>query len=340
MTVRPAAPATRDAEPEIALEAHRVELTGYCYRMLGSAADAEDAAQETMVRAWRGRERYDAGRASVRTWLFAIATNICTDMLRGRARRAIAVDLGPAARPGTPLGEPLPPGAWVTPVPDDRVIATGGDPAEVAVARETIRLAFVAALQHLPPRQRAVLILRDVLAWTAAEVAALLGTTVVSVNSALRRARATLDQRSPAGPPGPLDAARRDLLSRYAAAFERYDVAALVALLHEDATTSMPPFPWWLRGPADIARSLSHSDFCRGSRLLPTTANGRPAFGHYIPAGRVPGDPAPGPAGTPGGYRPWALIVVEPRGDRIAALTTFLDAATDLPRFGLPAFLP
>jgi RNA polymerase sigma-70 factor (ECF subfamily) len=214
-------------------------------------------------------------------------------------------------------------------VPDGRVIAMGGDPAEVAIARETIRLAFVAALQHLPPRQRAVLILRDVLAWTSVEVAGLLGATVASVNSALQRARATLDQRAPApsGPPPP-DGAQRELADRYAAAFERYDVEALVALLHEDATMTMPPFRWWLRGRADIRQALLHSDFCTGSRLLPTTASGRPAFGHYIPDG------------PDGGHRPWALIVLEPHAGRVAAATSFLDAATELPRFGLPAFLP
>ncbi|MEO3809003.1 sigma-70 family RNA polymerase sigma factor [Sphaerisporangium sp. B11E5] len=327
-------PSPAGAEIHYTFEAHRVELTGYCYRMLGAAADAEDAVQETMVRAWRARERYDGERASVRTWLFAIATNVCSDMLRGRARRAVAMDLGPAARPGSPIGEPLPPEAWIQPVHDDRVIAAGGDPAEVTVARETIRLAFVAALQHLPPRQRAVLILRDVLAWTSAEVAALLGVTVASVNSALQRARATMGDRVPADPPAPLEAAHRDLIDRYAAAFERYDVEALVTLLREDATMSMPPFRWWLRGRTHIREALLHSDFCKGSRLLPTTANGHPAFGHYLPAGR---DGAP--AG-PGRHRPWALIVAEPRDGRLAALHSYLDAAPDLPRFGLPAFLP
>ncbi|GAA1256003.1 sigma-70 family RNA polymerase sigma factor [Sphaerisporangium rubeum] len=327
-------PGATAVAPEHAFAAHRVELTGFCYRMIGSAADAEDAVQETMVRAWRAWDRYDEARASVRTWLFAIAANVCADMLRGRARRAVPMDLGPAARPGSPVGEPLPAHAWVQPVHDDRVIGTGGDPADVVVARESIRLAFVAALQRLPPRQRAVLILRDVLAWTSAEVVTLLGGTVASVNSALQRARATMRDHLPAGPPPPPDPVRAELSRRYAAAFERHDVEALVALLHEDATMSMPPFPWWLRGVADIRQALLHSDFCRGSRLLPTAANGCAAFGHYVPADRD------GVSEGPGRHRPWALIVVEARDGRFAAVHSFLDAAHDLPRFGLPAFLP
>ncbi len=291
------------------LEALRGELTGYCYRMLGAAAEAEDAVQETFVRAWRAE--YDPARAPVRAWLYAIATNVCLDMLRGARRRAVAMDLGPAATPGPDPGRPLPAQAWVRPLPD-RLL---GDPAEVAEQRETVRLAFVAALQRLPPRQRAVLILREVLAFSAAEVAGLLGTTVASCNSALQRARATL--RNPA-PAEPLDDTRRALLARYVDAFERHDVAALTALLHEDATMSMPPFAWWLRGRADIATALAHGDLCAGARLVATSANGSPAYGQYGPDGPV------------------ALVTLEVSRAGITSITTHLDLAGDLGRYGLP----
>ncbi|MDA8371459.1 MAG: sigma-70 family RNA polymerase sigma factor [Nocardiopsaceae bacterium] len=316
------------AELERWLARHREELTGYCYRMLASGFDAEDAVQETILRAWRAFERFDAGRATLRSWLYTIATNICFDMLRGARRRARATDMGPAAQVGAPLGAPLPEDAWVQPLPDGRVLPEGGDPAELAVVRETTRLAFVAVLQHLPPRQRAVLILRDVLCWTAAEVAELLGATVASVNSALQRARSTIraHEIDPADPFQPLDKAQQDLLARYCAAFERYDVERLVSLLHEDATMSMPPFAWWLRGRAEIRRALLGSDgTCRDSRLVPTAANGSPAFAQYIPAG-------PG-----GAYQPWALQVIEVRSGRITAMVSFLDAARLFPLFGVPA---
>ncbi|ETK37622.1 sigma-70 family RNA polymerase sigma factor [Microbispora sp. ATCC PTA-5024] len=307
-------------------ERHRGELTGYCYRMLGSPFEAEDAVQETFLRAWRVLDRYDESRGSARTWLYRIATGICLDMLKGAQRRARAVDLGPASAPGPDIGAPLPDGAWVLPVPDGRVLPEGGDPAEIAVARETVALAFVAALQRLPPRQRAVLILRDVLCWQAAEVAGLLGVTVASVNSGLQRARAAL---ATAGEPGaepyrPLDEGQRRLLARYVEAFERYDVEALVALLHEDATMSMPPFAWWLSGRADIRAALVHSAGpCAGSRLVPTAANGMPAFGHYLPDGD-------------GGHRPFALVVLEVREGRVAGLTSYLDGPRLFPLFGLP----
>src|SRR6266536_5556928 len=235
------------ADVESQLERYRRELTAYCYRMLGSAFEAEDAVQETLLRAWDGYDRFDETRGTLRAWLYAIATSICLDMLRGRQRRARPVDLGPAAHAGEPLGAPLAEDTWIEPIPDRSVLPAEGDPAELAAQRESIRLAFVAALQHLPPRQRAVLILREVLCWKAAEVAELLGITVVAVNSALQRARATLAARgvSSAARLQPVDGAQQDLLARYAAAFERYDVDALVALLHEDATMSMPPLGWW-----------------------------------------------------------------------------------------------
>jgi RNA polymerase sigma-70 factor, ECF subfamily len=298
------------------LDSHRVALTGYCYRMLGGPFEAEDAVQETFLRAWRAG--FDPARGSLRTWLYSIATNVCLDMLRSAQRRASAMDLTSPAALGTPLGEPLPDARWVQPAPDARVLPAD----EVAVGRETVRLAFVAALQHLPPRQRAVLILRDVLCWRASEVAVLLSTTVAAVNSALQRARATLADRGPA-PLQPFDTA---LLDRYTAAFERHDVAALVALLHEDATMSMPPFAWWLRGRAGIAAALSFEDSgCETARLLPTRANGGPAFGQYRP-------------GHDGVLRPFALVVPEFSGDAMVGCTTFLgDHLFEL--FALPMIL-
>lgn len=289
----------------IELERHRGELAGYCYRMLGSGFEAEDAVQETLTRAWK---TFDPGRGPLRPWLFAIATNVCVDMLRGAQRRARAMDLGPAAAPGTALGEPIAHGRWVYPMPDGLM-----DPADLAVARESVRLAFVAALQHLPPRQRAVLILRDVLRWSAAEVAGLLETSVAAVNSALQRARAALPAAAE-----PYQEVDEDLLARYVDAFERFDVAGLVALLHEDATMSMPPFGWWLRGRADIHRVLAVSNApCRGSRLVRTMANGTPAFGQYT------------------GGEAFALVLIEVSGGLVRGTTTYLDTGL-FPLFGLP----
>lgn len=308
------------------LETHRTELTGYCYRMLGSPFEAEDAVQEAMVRAWRSYERFE-GRSTLRSWLYRIATNVCLDMLNGRQRRARPMDMGPAqAAEAENLGTPLPETAWVQPAPDSRVLADGGDPADVAVARESVRLAFVAALQHLPPKQRAVLILREVLRWPATDVARLLDTSVASVNSALQRARSTLAATDTAATdPRPHGEDQRKLLARYVDAFERYDLDSLVSLLHEDATLSMPPYPLWMRGHADIRGWLSGpgSD-CRGSRMVPTMANGSPAFGQYRPSG-------------PGGrHEPWALQVIEVVDGRITGITAFLDTAVLFPLFGLP----
>ncbi len=311
------------------LERHRRELTGYCYRMLGSPFDAEDAVQETMLRAWRSLDRFDEGRASIRTWLYQIATNTCLDMLKGARRRARAIDLGPASGPGPDIGVLLPDKAWVQPMPDSRILPTDADPAELAVARETVNLAFVAALQHLSARQRAVLILRDVLCWRAAEVAALLGASTAAINSALQRARATLgNARLSAGEPyRPLDDEQQALLARYVEAFERYDVEALVSLLHEQATMSMPPFKWWLRGRKDIRYALiASAGSCKGSRLVPTVANGLPAFGHYLPD-------------DGGAHRAFALVVVETSRGRIAGLTSFLDDPRLFALFDLPPAL-
>ena len=234
------------------LERHRRELTAHCYRMLGSPFEAEDAVQDTLLRAWRSLDRFE-GRAALRSWLYRIATNVCLDMLQGRERRARPMDLGPARPHDGPIGEILPEVTWIEPVPD-RLVVDDGDPADVAEGRETIRLAFVAALQHLPPRQRAVLILCEVLRWKASEVAELLETSVASVNSALQRARATLEESDldAAETKPSVEAADADLLARYVAAFEAYDMDALTALIREDATQSMPPFDLWLRGRDDI----------------------------------------------------------------------------------------
>jgi RNA polymerase sigma-70 factor, ECF subfamily len=307
------------------LEQHRVELTGYCYRMLGSAFEAEDAVQETLIRAWRSFDRFE-GRAALRSWLYRIATNVCLSMLGAPQRRARPVDLGPASTADSGLGPPLSENAWIEPIPDGRAVPSGGDPADVAVARESIRLAFVAALQLLPPRQRAVLILREVLHWKADEVAELLGTTVASANSALQRARATLASKdvSAAQRAAPLDDDQRALLDRYVAAFEQYDMDALTSLLHEDAAWSMPPYELWLQTHLDIRSwCLGPGVGCRGSRLIPIMANGAPAFAQY--------KPAPG-----GGFEPWSLQVVEIAGDRIGGITFFLDTEKFFPLFGLP----
>src|SRR5215475_13331220 len=316
VTVRPDTLATDE------LEGHRRELTAYCYRMLGSGFDAEDAVQETMVRAWRAGERFE-GRSSVRSWLYRIATNVCVDMLRGRQRRARPMELGPSRPPvDSSLEAVLPEGSWVSPIADERVLPPEADPAEVAEARDSIRLAFVPALQ------RATLILCEVLRWQAAEAAELLGTSVAAVNSSLQRARATLSSIDTGASSATVDADQRDLLARYVDAFERYDIDRLVTLLHDDAVQSMPPFAMWLRGAGDIGRfMLGPGAGCRGSRLIAKAANGAPAFGQYKP------DPD-------GGHSPWALQVVEISGDRITGLNFFLSTDELFPAFGLPPHLP
>jgi RNA polymerase sigma-70 factor (ECF subfamily) len=309
------------------LELHRAELTAYCYRMLGSV-DAEDAVQETFLRAWRAYDRFE-GRSTLRSWLYRIATNVCFDMLEAGKRRARPMDLGPA---GEPIAENLrtPDVDWVEPMPDGRVVPEG-DPAEVVAARESVRIAFVAALQHLPPKQRAVLILCEVLRWKASEVAELLETSVASVNSALQRARATLDAigLDAANTSPSVEKAEADLLARYVAAFESYDMAALTEVIHEDATQSMPPYDLWLAGRDDIFTWwFGPGASCRGSRVTPVgSANGAPAFGQYRPR----------PTGS--GYEPWALQVIEVENGKIVELTFFLDTERLFPRFGLPPAL-
>jgi RNA polymerase sigma-70 factor (ECF subfamily) len=319
-TVRPGA-----GELEGQFELYRRELTGHCYRMLASPFEAEDAVQETFIRAWKGFERFE-GRSALRSWLYRIATNVCLDMLSSRERRARPMDLGPAREPIESNLSTLPEVTWIQPAPDGLVVPEG-DPAEVAVARESVRLSFVAALQHLPPRQRAVLLLCEVLRWQASEVAELLETSVASVNSALQRARATLAQSDvdTDGPGSALEQDERELLARYVDAFERYDIDALTSLIREDATQSMPPYDLWLAGRGDIFRWWFGPGIgCKGSRVIQTAAaNGAPAFGQYKP--------------TPeGGYEPWALQVLEIADGRIAELTFFLETETLFPLFGLP----
>jgi RNA polymerase sigma-70 factor, ECF subfamily len=320
---------TADAPPST-WEQYRVELTAYCYRMLGSSADAEDAVQDTMVRAWRSYDKFE-GRSSVRSWLYKIATNVCLTMLDGRQRRATPMDFGTPWTSDGPTPTRKPEISWLEPIPDARVLPTAADPAELAVAKESVRLAFVAALQHLPARQRAVLILREVLQWKASEVAELLGSTVASVNSALQRARATLAEQELAQP-GPrgdtateLDADHQELLTRYAAAFERYDVGALVNLLHEDAILNMPPFDLWLEGAEEIAKwFVGPGAPCRGSKMKPLSANGMAAFAQW----------RPNPEGE--GFYAWALQVLDIEDDRIIGYTAFLDVDVLFPMWDLP----
>src|SRR6478735_2546530 len=295
------------------LTERRRELTGYCYRMLGSGFEAEDAVQETMIRAWKAIDRFE-GRSSLRSWLYRIATNVCLDHLNGRQRRARPMDLGPASVAESTLSAGLGEESWVLPIADSKVVPDGGDPAEVAAAKDSIRLAFVTALQTLPARQRAVLILREVLRWQATEVAELLDTSVASVNSALQRARATLADVDPeATRPTIVDPAQQEVLARYVEAFERYDIPALVALLREDATMSMPPFELWLQDRDEIGKwHLGQGAACEGSRVLPAgMVNGRPAFGQY----KI--DPA-------GGFAPWSLQVLDVQGGEIVQISHFL----------------
>lgn len=325
---RPSIPAGAGAPAPVLppdFEQHRPELTGLCYRMLGSSFDAEDAVQETLIRAWRGFDRFE-GRAAVRSWLHRIATNVCLDMLESRSRRARPMDLGPAGSAEAPFLDTLPEEAWILPIPDGRALQAPGDPAELVSARETIRLAFVAALQRLPPRQRAVLLLREVLSWEAAEVAELLDMSVAAVNSALQRARATLDaEDAKAGARPPLNDAQQALLTRYMDAFQRLDFDALVSLLHEDATWSMPPYRLWLRGRPSIRSWLGQvGSQCRGSLLLPTAANGTCAIAQYRPSG------------PDGAFEPWALQVVDMSEGRITGVCSFLYTPKLFPLFGMP----
>jgi RNA polymerase sigma-70 factor (ECF subfamily) len=315
------APTTND------LETHRAALTGHCYRMLGSVSEAEDAVQETMVRAWRALDRFEE-RSSLKTWLTRIATRVCLDLLADRRKRARSYELAPM---GTIHDElvTLPSTAFVEPIAEVEALPADCDPLERAVLRQSIRLAFVAALQHLPPRQRAALLLSEVLGWSAAEIADCLETSVPAVNSALQRARATLAERDVAleARPAQLSDEETSLVSRWVEAFERYDMEALSSLLHQDATMSMPPHSLWLRGHEAISGwMLGRGAACRGSRLVPVAASGAPAFGQYKPEGE-------------GTWVPWALVVLDVDGERFREMTFFLDTSTLFPRFGLPARL-
>jgi RNA polymerase sigma-70 factor (ECF subfamily) len=315
--------ASAETADELDLEPYRRELTAYCYRMLGSSFESEDAVQETMVRAWKHHDRFE-GRSSLRSWLYRIATNVCLDMHKGPQRRARPIDLGPSSSADTLLPAPEPEARWIQPMPDSRALGDRDDPAEAAEARETIRLAFVAALQRLPARQRAVLILREVLRWKADEVAELLDTTVASVNSALQRARATLaDHPIDIDEPIAVDPDEEALLARYVDCFERYDISSLVQLLHDDAAFTMPPFALWLRGTTDIAKwYVGQGAACEGSRLVRTRANGYPAFASY----------KPGPGGD---LEPFNIHLVQISDGRIVGLHHFLEPGL-FPYFGLP----
>ncbi len=310
------------------LEAHRPALLGHCYRMLGSPFDADDAVQETMIRAWRGRNQFD-GRASMRTWLYRIATNVCLDEIKNRGRRARPMEEGPPSS-GSPRVEPVtkrPNDYWIEPILDSDVVPADADPAKRAMLRQSVRLAFVAALQKLAPKQRAVLLLMEVLECSATEVAGILDTSVASVNSALQRGRAALSRRKE-DEPTELSGAQRKMLQSYVSAFESYDLDSLTALLRQDVTLCMPPYSLWLEGPDEVrAWMLGWGIGCRGSRLAPAAACGWPAFAQYRPA-------------PEGGHKAWALIVLELSGDRISAINSFLDVGRLFPRFGLPLTLP
>lgn len=310
------------------LETYRPAILGHCYRMLGSFLDAEDATQEAMIRAWKGLDRFD-GRASLKNWLYRIATNVCLDEIHHKARRGRPIEEGQAFS-GMPSMDDLvqrPANEWIEPIADARALAPDADPAERAILKQGVRLAFVAALQKLAPKQRAVVLLMDVLGFSAAEAAATLETSVASVNSALQRARAALSDKNLGGSTE-LTESQQEMLDRYVAAFEQYDVDALTKLLRQDATLSMPPYALWFRGPSAIREwMLGPGCGCRGSRLLAVEACGSPAFAQY----RV---------NPEGGHKAWALIILELADDRIAAVNSFLDVENLFPRFDLPLLLP
>lgn len=308
------------------LEDHRAVLTGHCYRMLGSPDDADDAVQETMIRAWKSLDRFD-GRSSLRTWLYRISTNVCLDALADRNRRARPIEEGPAGTVHDELTS-RERSHWLEPIPDRSVLRESEDPATVTMMRQSIRLAFVSALQNLPPKQRAVLLMIEVLGCTPVETAECLDMTVPAVNSALQRARSTVNARG-ADRGEALTDAQKQMLERYVEAFERYDAEALTALMRDDVTFCMPPFSLWLSGRDSVREwMVGRGCGCRGSRLLPAgDACGCPAFGQY----RV---------NPEGGHKAWGLIVLELDGDRIAGVNTFLDVETMFPRFGLPLLLP
>jgi len=310
-TVGRSSDALGPAELDGVLESHRRELTGYCYRMLGGASEAEDAVQETMIRAWKAIDGFE-GRSSLRSWLYRIAHHVCVDMHRSPQRRARPMELGPSSAAADAVLSERSSHSWIEPIADERVISSDGDPAEVAARRESVRLAFVAALQHLPARQRSVLILREVLSWSAADVAELLDTTVASVNSALQRARATMAETEIESLDTTVDPAQQQLLARYVEAFESYDIDALVALLRDDVVMSMPPYDLWLQGPTDVAEwFVGQGIGCKGGRLIPVEVNGTAGFGSYRIA-------------EPGVWTPWSIQVIEVADGKIAGHHSFL----------------
>ncbi|HZJ55362.1 MAG TPA: sigma-70 family RNA polymerase sigma factor [Myxococcaceae bacterium] len=309
------------------LETHRAALTGHCYRMLGSPEEADDAVQETFVRAWRNLDRFEQ-RSSLKTWLYSIATRVCLDALADRARRVRPMELGPVGTVSDELCT-RPAAEFIEPVPESEVLPDDASPAELAILRQSIRLAFMAALQHLPPRQRAALLLMEVLGCSAAEVAATLDMSVPAVNSAIQRARATLEERQLHADAVAAEAEDPELVHRYVEAFERYDMDALTRLLHQDVVMSMPPYAIWLRGPQAVSDwMLGRGIGCRGSRMLATAANGAPAFGQYRNSG------------SGKGFHAWGLVVLELADGKVTGINTFLDTERLFPRFGLPLSLP
>jgi RNA polymerase sigma-70 factor (ECF subfamily) len=315
---------TPDLDPrlaELGFEEHRTELRAYCYRMLGAAFEADDAVQETLVRAWKAYDKFE-GRSSLRSWLYRIASNVCFDMLKGRQRRALPMDFGPVGSADGPPPEKLAENLWVGPMPDALVLPD--DPADAAVERDSVRLAFVTALQLLPAKQRAVLILREVLKWKASEVAELLDTTVVSVNSALQRARQTLGDANLDSAPNMVDDDNEELLARYVSAFERFDMDELVTLLHDDVTMQMPPFALWLQGANEFRDwNLGYGYGCKGSVFRRVgSANGQPAFAQW----------------RDGGATPWSIQLLTISDGKIAAFDYFVDPKL-FPLFGAPLTL-
>ncbi len=317
------------------MERLRPSLTGYCYRMLGSGFEAEDATQETLLRAWRRADTL-AEPAALKSWLFTIATNVCLDQIDARKRRARPVDLTDPGTAETPVGAPLPEATWVLPIASGQVADPDADPAAQAAEREALRLAFVAALQHLPARQRVVLVLREVLRWSAKEVAEVLDTSVASVNSALQRARATLEEldlEDSEAPARPSSEDEQRLLDQYLDAFAEYDIDRIVALLRYDVVFDMPPLPLWMRGPEQVhAFMLGQGAACRGSKLIPLSANGLPAYASYKP------DP------ESGAWLPWSVTLLEAEAGSAADSPTLTGIHNFLapfmpnlfPSFGLP----
>jgi len=311
-------------------EPFRPELLAHCYRMLGSVHDAEDQVQETMIRAWRAYDEFE-GRSSLRTWLYRIATNTCLRALENSGRRPLPSGLGgPGEHPEAPLAAESPEVPWLQPIPDTLVSLGTADPAEIVTSRQSMRLALIAALQYLPPRQRAVLILRDVLRWRAAEVAELLDTTTAAVNGTLQRARARLELAAPDEDEihEPADPRDRALLDRYARAFQNADITAVMRLLQDDAVFEMPPQPTWFTGVQSIEPFLRTWVLTEPGRIqmVPTAANGQPAVAAYMRE-------------LDGAYHAHAIQVLTIAGSRIARVTSFNDPGL-LATFGLPEVLP